>query len=290
MLLNLQATSCIALQAADAAFRAHISTHPSRTPRFVEWWRVQRFARGDEHFIDEKASLPCPSPSMTASGRRLSFARRAPAHRDQPRPAESCCIGDLAESAQLDARSTAGAARRPSQNTADASAPATARRHGAPSTASRINLPELPPATLDGRRFSFFAPAGPGARRVQTRSPVLFFLVQVVSGRDTPRSVGELPSDASADGDLANESGARWLRIASGISATPTNLRESRSTLGVRILHCRSADAGALFRAFSVTGVPGCTDRRSARARRPNHIEQTADKTQSALRTQSTSA
>ena len=54
---------------------------------------------------------------------------------------------------------------------------------------------------------------------------------------------------------LAGARGARWLGIASGLWATPNDLREYRSKYGVHI-PLSLDQSGALFRAFNVTQVP----------------------------------
>ncbi len=56
-------------------------------------------------------------------------------------------------------------------------------------------------------------------------------------------------------GELAGESGTRWLGIASGLWATPADLREYRTTYGVRIPLALD-ESGTLFRAFGITEVP----------------------------------
>jgi hypothetical protein len=54
---------------------------------------------------------------------------------------------------------------------------------------------------------------------------------------------------------LAGDRGGRWLGIASGLWATPEDLRQYRTTYGVGIPLALD-ESGALFRSFNVTEVP----------------------------------
>jgi peroxiredoxin len=118
-------------------------------------------------------------------------------------------------------------------------------------------LPEQSPRTLDGGRFPFHDPSD--ARRI-----VLVFLSPwcesylattrpVVSANC--RLMREQVSELAGERGRGAESGARWLGIASGLWATPDDLREYRSKYGVHIALSLD-ESGALFRAFKVTEVP----------------------------------
>ncbi len=108
-------------------------------------------------------------------------------------------VGHLAD-AQLDA-ALAAARSAPAADGANDGAPA---RTAAAARRYRIGdlLPELSPATLDGRRFAFYAPAArpsPADREHLAGRLVLVFLspwCESYSRHDAPRRVGELPSDA----------------------------------------------------------------------------------------------
>jgi peroxiredoxin len=161
-------------------------------------------------------------------------------------------VGHLAD-AQLDA-ALAAARSAPSENALDAGAPA---RAAAAARRYRVGdqLPELSPATLDGRRFALHAPQGP--EHVADRLVLVFFSPWCESYLATTRPAVSANCRQMREqaGELAGESGIRWLGIASGLWATRADLREYRATYGVRI-PLSLDESGALFRAFGITEVP----------------------------------
>jgi peroxiredoxin len=112
-------------------------------------------------------------------------------------------------------------------------------------------LPRESPLTIDGRRFSFRDPG-------DQRHTILVFLspwcesyletTRPAISADCRRMREEVSS-------LAGEHGARWLGIASGLWATPDDLRQYRLKYHVDIPLSLDA-SGNLFRAFDVTTVP----------------------------------
>jgi peroxiredoxin len=112
-------------------------------------------------------------------------------------------------------------------------------------------LPRQSPLTIDGQRFRFID------ARDQRHTVLVFLSPWCESYLETTRPalsencrhMRERVSEVAEDGS------ARWLGIASGLWATPVDLREYRSKYGVHI-PLSLDQSGALFRAFNVTQVP----------------------------------
>jgi peroxiredoxin len=112
-------------------------------------------------------------------------------------------------------------------------------------------LPQQSPRTVDGRRFQFRDPADP--RRI-----VLVFLspwCESYLATTRPAVSANCRRMREQVSELAGESSARWLGIASGLWATPEDLRDYRSNYSVGI-PLSLDESGALFRAFNVNEVP----------------------------------
>ncbi len=120
-------------------------------------------------------------------------------------------------------------------------------------------LPALSPPTLDGRRFAFYERADQPAdqQRVADRLVLVFLSPWCESYLATTRPAVSANCRRMREqvGELAGGSGTRWLGIASGLWATPADLREYRTTYGVRI-PLSLDESGALFRAFGISEVP----------------------------------
>jgi peroxiredoxin len=167
-------------------------------------------------------------------------------------------VGHLAD-AHLDA-ALAAARALPAAGTGDGGMPPSSAARA--SSATRVRhyevgdqLPEQAPRTLDGARFRFYDPGDP-------RRLILVFLspwcesylattrpVVATNCRLMREQVSELAGARSEGGH------ARWLGIASGLWATPEDLREYRSKYAVKI-PLSLDESGALFRTFQVTEVP----------------------------------
>jgi peroxiredoxin len=112
-------------------------------------------------------------------------------------------------------------------------------------------LPAHFPPTVDGRPFRVRDPADP-------RDIVLVFLspwCESYLATTRPAVSTNCRRMREQVSELAAEHSARWLGIASGLWATPEDLREYRTKYGVRIPVSLDA-SGDLFRAFNVTEVP----------------------------------
>jgi len=112
-------------------------------------------------------------------------------------------------------------------------------------------LPELSPRTLEGRRYAFLDPADP-------RRLVLVFLspwCESYLATSRPAVSANCRRMREQVSELEGERAVRWLGIASGLWATPEELREYRSKYGVA-MPLALDESGALFRAFKVTEVP----------------------------------
>jgi peroxiredoxin len=157
-------------------------------------------------------------------------------------------VGHLAD-ARLDAALVA--ARAPPGD----SAPNIAARLMNPADISRYkvgdSLPEQSPLTLDGWRFRF-RDSG------DSRHTILVFLspwCESYLATTRPALSANCRRMREQVSALSGERNARWLGIASGLWATPEDLREYRTRYRVRI-PLSLDESGALFRAFNVTRVP----------------------------------
>jgi peroxiredoxin len=112
-------------------------------------------------------------------------------------------------------------------------------------------LPPLAPRTIDGQPFALRDPQS------QRPTVLVFISPWCESYLETTRPVvsancRHMREQVAA---LTNDSGVRWLGVASGLWATQDDLREYRKKYGVSIPLALDA-SGALFRAFDVTEVP----------------------------------
>lgn len=112
-------------------------------------------------------------------------------------------------------------------------------------------LPRQSPLTIDGQRFRFTDP------RDQRHTVLVFLSPWCESYLETTRPALSQNCRRMRErvNEVAGEHGARWLGIASGLWATPDDLREYRSKYGVH-MPLSLDEAGVLFRAFNVTQVP----------------------------------
>jgi peroxiredoxin len=156
-------------------------------------------------------------------------------------------VGHLAD-ARLDAALRAArtaAAPAGTGDTAPAAAPAIAP------LAVGSQLPSESAKTIDGRRFHFLDAH-------DSRHTVLVFLSPwCESYLETTRPAASancrrMREEVTA---VAGEGSARWLGVASGLWATPPDLREYRLKYHVNIPLALD-ESGALFRAFNVNEVP----------------------------------
>jgi peroxiredoxin len=157
-------------------------------------------------------------------------------------------VGHLAD-ARLDAALRAARTAVASTGTGD-NAPAAA----APGIAQLVvgsQLPSQSARTIDGHRFHFLDAHDP-------RHTVLVFLSPwCESYLETTRPTASancrrMREEVTA---VAGEGSARWLGVASGLWATPPDLREYRLKYHVNIPLALD-ESGALFRAFNVNEVP----------------------------------
>jgi hypothetical protein len=112
-------------------------------------------------------------------------------------------------------------------------------------------LPPQAPRTLEGQPFPLRDP------RAQLPTLLVFLSPWCESYLETTRpalsaNCRRMREQVSA---LSNESGVRWLGIASGLWATKDDLRDYRKKYGVSMPLALDA-SGALFREFKVTAVP----------------------------------
>jgi thiol-disulfide isomerase/thioredoxin len=136
-----------------------------------------------------------------------------------------------------------------------ARSPATEAQAASAQTLSRYTvgdqLPRKSPTTIDGRHFSFLA------AHASQSTVLVFFSPWCESYLATTRPA------ASADcrrmreqvSALAASSSARWLGIASGLWATPEDVRGYQHQYGIHI-PLSLDESGTLFRAFNVSQVP----------------------------------
>src|ERR1700688_49576 len=162
-------------------------------------------------------------------------------------------VGHLADArldAALRAARTAAAPAATGDKAPAAAAPAMAQL-GLAQLVVGSQLPSQSARTIDGRRFHFLDAHDP-------RHTVLVFLSPwCESYLETTRpavsaNCRRMREQVTA---VADESGVRWLGVASGIWATPPDLREYRLKYHVNIPLALD-ESGALFRAFNVNEVP----------------------------------
>jgi peroxiredoxin len=161
-------------------------------------------------------------------------------------------VGHLAD-ARLDAALHAARTAMASTGTGD-NAPAAAAGSAQPELAQLVvgsQLPSESARTIDGRRFHFLDAH-------DSRHTVLVFLSPwCESYLETTRPAASancrrMREEVTA---VAGEGSARWLGVASGLWATPPDLREYRLKYHVNIPLALD-ESGALFRAFNVNEVP----------------------------------
>ncbi len=112
-------------------------------------------------------------------------------------------------------------------------------------------LPQQLPPTIDGPRFRVRDPA-------DRRDIILVFLspwCESYLATTRPTVSSNCRHMREQVNELAIDRRARWLGVASGLWATPEDLREYRRKYGVQI-PLSLDESGALFRAFNVTEVP----------------------------------
>jgi peroxiredoxin len=162
-------------------------------------------------------------------------------------------VGHLADArldAALRAARTAAAPAATGDKAPTAAAPAMAQS-GLAQLAVGSQLPSQSARTIDGRRFHFLDAHDP-------RHTVLVFLSPwCESYLETTRPTASancrrMREEVTA---VAGEGSARWLGVASGLWATPLDLREYRLKYHVNIPLALD-ESGALFRAFNVNEVP----------------------------------
>jgi peroxiredoxin len=112
-------------------------------------------------------------------------------------------------------------------------------------------IPALAPATLDGGRFQFRDAADSGPLVLVFLSPWCesYLATSRPAASQSCRRMREQVSE------LVGANGVRWLGIASGLWATPEDLRDYRKQYGVA-MPLTLDESGALFRQFGVTEVP----------------------------------
>jgi peroxiredoxin len=158
-------------------------------------------------------------------------------------------VGHLADArldAALRAARTAAAPAGSGENSAAAAAPA----ESAP-LAVGSQLPSKSAKTLDGRRFHFLDAH-------DSRHTVLVFLspwCESYLATTRPAASANCRRMREEVTAVAGEGSARWLGVASGLWATPPDLREYRLKYHVNIPLALD-ESGALFRAFKVNEVP----------------------------------
>lgn len=156
-------------------------------------------------------------------------------------------VGHLAD-ARLDAALQAARTAAPGGTGEDSSA---AAAPGIAPLAVGSRLPAESPKTIDGRRFHFLDAH-------DSRHTVLVFLSPwCESYLETTRPAASancrrMREEVTA---VAGEGNARWLGVASGLWATPPDLRDYRLKYHVNIPLALD-ESGALFRTFNVNTVP----------------------------------
>ena len=157
-------------------------------------------------------------------------------------------VGHLAD-ARLD--TALAAARTATDSTASNAGAVSTRANAIVRYQVGDGLPRRSPLTIDGRRFQFRL-AG------DSRRTILVFLSPwceaylATTRPEVSMNCRRMREQVAA---LAGERDVRWLGIASGLWATPQDLREYRTKYHVDIPLALDA-SGALFRSFSVTEVP----------------------------------
>jgi len=167
-------------------------------------------------------------------------------------------VGHLAD-ARLDAAVAAARGEPAPASSPSARAPPLIREY-----AVGDPLPDRAPRTLDGPAFRFHDPA-------DARPIVLVFLspwCETYLATTRPGMSASCRRMREQVTAMQGERDVRWLGIASGLWATPQDLRAYRREYGVRI-PLTLDESGALFRAFGVTAVPAAliTDARGRIAR-----------------------
>jgi peroxiredoxin len=117
-------------------------------------------------------------------------------------------------------------------------------------------IPALAPATLDGGRFQFRDAADSQPLVLVFLSPWCesYLATSRPAASESCRRMREQVSElVGANGAGAN--GVRWLGIASGLWATPEDLREYQKKYALAVPLALD-ESGALFRQFGVTEVP----------------------------------
>jgi peroxiredoxin len=159
-------------------------------------------------------------------------------------------VGHLADArldAALRAARTAAAPAGSGENSPAAAAPAIVL---AP-LAVGSQLPSKSAKTLDGRRFHFLDAH-------DSRHTVLVFLspwCESYLATTRPAASANCRRMREEVTAVAGEGGARWLGVASGLWATPSDLQEYRLKYHVNIPLALD-ESGALFRTFNVNEVP----------------------------------
>jgi len=162
-------------------------------------------------------------------------------------------VGHLADArldAALSAARTAAAPAGRGENSSAAAAPGVAQSELAP-LAVGSQLPSESAKTIDGRRFHFLDAH-------DSRHTVLVFLspwCESYLATTRPAASANCRRMREEVAAVAGEGGARWLGVASGLWATPPDLREYRLKYHVNIPLALD-ESGALFRTFNVNEVP----------------------------------
>ncbi len=157
-------------------------------------------------------------------------------------------VGHLAD-AQLDAALVAARAL-PVAAAVSMGSP-TAAPVAAPNYGVGDRLPQQLPPTIDGPLFRVREPADP-------RDIILVFLspwCESYLATSRPAVSSNCRHMREQVNELADDRRVRWLGVASGLWATPEDLREYRRKYGIQI-PLSLDESGALFRAFRVTEVP----------------------------------
>jgi peroxiredoxin len=199
---------------------------------------------------DYRRKMGLTMPIVVDDGRIAAalHLRVTPQHIVIGRDGRILYVGHLAD-ARLDAALLAARTSVPVPGDGD-----NARAAAAPSIVRLAVGSQLPAESvkmIDGRRFHFLGAHDP-------RHTVLVFLSPwCESYLETTRpavsaNCRRMREQVTA---VADESGVRWLGVASGIWATPPDLREYRLKYHVNIPLALD-ESGALFRAFNVSEVP----------------------------------
>jgi peroxiredoxin len=167
-------------------------------------------------------------------------------------------VGHLADARLDDALRAARTAAAPAGTgdvAAAKAAPANIRSESA-HLAVGSQLPSDTAKTIDGHRFHFFVAHDPRNTVLVFLSPWCESYLETTrpAASANCRRIREEVTAVAGEGS-AGERSARWLGVASGLWATPPDLREYRLKYHVNI-PLTLDDSGALFRAFNVNEVP----------------------------------